>query len=260
MPKFKVKQGDETVEVEYDEIVESPEGLLPASQVEEKYVPKDHFESEIQRRVSSAKTNERKAVKEDEEFLREVATSKWGLEFEDGKPKTGSDIDVEQVRQSVRESLEKDEIEPLRRQNEMLKTSQLSSEVLREATRAGVKKEKLEEVYKGRSLLELRAQDELGFDPETGMWAVRKGEEGFEYSANPEGNRPYKGVTEWIKSLPDDWFEDQTQGGSNYRGNGQGGSSGKKWSDMGDSERLKKMEQWRKEGKNPQEEAKKLMD
>lgn len=228
MPVLKAKKGDETVEFEFDEIVEPPEGLLPASQVEENYVSKDHFESEINRRIASAKTNERKAVKDDDEFLQEVAKSKWGVKFKDGKPVTGSDVDVEEIRQSVKDSIYKDEVEPLKNENSQLRQTTLSNAVMRAATKLGVKKEKLQEVYKGKSLLELQALDHFEYDPETGQWAKRKASgDGFEITSKSDSKHPYVGPEEWVEKLKKDpnykdWFEDNTQQGSGFNG-GSGG-------------------------------------
>lgn len=232
MPVLKIRQGEETKEIEFDQIVDPPEGFLPTSQVEERYVSKDHFESEIERRITSAKKNERKALKEDEDFLREVATSKWGIKFSDGKPVTGSDIDVEEIRQSVKDSIYKDEVEPLKSENSQLRQTTLSNAVIRAATKFGVTEEKLQEVYKGKSLLELQALDIFEYDPESGQWAKRKATgDGFEITSRTDSKYPYVTPEEWVEKMKKDptykdWFKDVKQEGSGFN-KGGGGSSKK---------------------------------
>jgi len=223
MPKIKAKRGDETVDFEYDEIVEPPEGLYTESDLEDNYVRKDYFQDEVKRRISGAKKNAREELAEDEEFIRNQIRKRGGEFDENGKLKAPKDVDIDKLTEDIRSEIYSEEVEPLKKENKSLKSSQLSSQVLRVGQKEGLTQHALRPVRGGKSLIELMAEDQFRWHPDKGRYAQVDEEGNFLGGAN--GLRT---IEDWFKDLKkdpenEDLFKDPTQGGSNYQGGRQGG-------------------------------------
>lgn len=222
MPKFKVKRGGETVEVEYDEIVEAPEGFRTQEEIENEFVSKDYFQSEVSRRLKNATKNARQELAEDDEFIRKQIRKRGGEFDDDGNLKTPKDVDIDKLTEDIRSEILEEEVEPLRSENQSLKSTQLSSQILRKGQKMGLTKDALRPIKSGRSAIEIMAEDNFQYHPEKKTWAQVDEEGNFLGGAN--GLRT---IDDWYKDLKkeddyQDWFKDQRQEGSGFNGGGGG--------------------------------------
>lgn len=203
MPKVQIDGQDDPVEVSSDAIQwgedESPDG----------YVPREKMQSEIQRRVSSAKENAkdkaRETLREDDEFTRSIVTDRFGIELdEDGNPQLEDGADPEKIAQRI----EQEKVKPLQSKIEekdetisTLRARDRRRAIMEAAQEAGVKPHLLKAPSEGADpLIVQMTKDNFAFDPEHDMWAETEGED-FRYSSSPKEGAPFAGPVEFFKRL-----------------------------------------------------------
>jgi hypothetical protein len=210
--------------------VELPEGYISESDLSDKYVKKEFFENEIQRRVKTAKQKSREELQSDGEFFISLAKERGVPLTEDGtyKPPKDNDIDINKIKSEVEQALREREIAPRDEKiNRFLRRS-LTTDIVQAAAAAGIRKNMIEPLQEGAEPpIVNMLKDYFSYDEKNDYWAVRNGE-GFAYSSNPTDSRPYQGAREFIESLKKnqtwaDFFEDNRQRGASYSGKQQAG-------------------------------------
>lgn len=199
MPLVHIEGQDEPVEVdsasvEFQDDEDLPDGLTTVDRM------KSEVDEKTKNARKAAKDEARRKLRQDEEFVRDAASSTLGLEFdEEGNPKAGEQVDMEKLRQRIRE----DEVEPIREEKESaletansLKSRLLRGEIVEAATRHGVEDHLLEPTEEGKPPPVVQMfREEFSWNDEMGDFALTDGDGGFQYASN--GNT-YAG--------PDDFF------------------------------------------------------
>jgi len=219
--------------------VELPAGYIAEESLNDKYVKKEFFESEVQRRVKAAKENAKSELKGDSEFFLTVAKERGIPLTEDGKykPPAKPDLDIDKIKSEVEHSIREKEIVPRDQKLNKLLLSKLHGELIQAASAVGIKKSLIESLSDGAAPpIVNMVKDYFGYDEENDYWVVRDGDK-FRYSNNPNNARPYMGAKEFLEGLKkqDSWkdfFEDTRQRGSNYQGSTTGSAGTKKRSEM----------------------------
>lgn len=178
--------------------VELPADVFTQAEIKEKFVPKDFFEGEIQRRVGDA----RRGVKspddllKDEEF-RARATKEWNIGIDAAK--VGEQIEaaktkvLNEIVAPLKQQLGAAEQERI----ELLQGS-LHSKILAAAAAAGVKKSFLTPpVAGGTPPIVAITEQAFKYDKATKQHFVKDGD-GYRLSSSPTNEKPYKDVTEFI--------------------------------------------------------------
>lgn len=199
--------------------VNLPDGYLSPEDVQSQYVKKDFFETEIQRRVNSAKANAETSLSTNPDFIQKILSSK-GVEIDPttGKIK-GSDIDIEKVKNQFFE----ENVKPLKSKLENVRRKQLESEIISTAAQIGVKEEFLKPVVQGaKPVIVQMVESAFGYDDEREIWAVKENDK-FKYSSNPTQSNPFAGPVDLFKEMKakaefKGFFRETTQTGSNYSG------------------------------------------
>ncbi len=212
--------------------VELPGGYISEDSLGDKYVKKDFFEQEVQRRVKSAKENAKNELKSDNEFFAAFAKERGIPLSEDGKykPPSKPDIDIDKIKSEVEQNLRDTEIAPREQKLNKLLQSKLHGEIIQAASAVGIKKSLIESFNDGAAPpIVNMVKEYFGYDEENDYWAIRDGEK-FRYSNNPNNSRPYMGAKEFLEVLKknDSWkdfFEDTRQRGSNFQGTQSGSSA-----------------------------------
>lgn len=207
-------------QVEYGED-EQPDGYLPESEVE----------SRVQKRVERTKRDTKKALKNDDEFWREMAESR-GIELrDDGKPKGSlKDEEVEELKRkaSKAESLE-EKVEEYEETFEETRRTQLHNKVLSsvEGVQEGAKEDLL-------MIMERRST----YDDEYG-WVVTDDDGGIQYEAG-EPVTPSDHVETLREKKPYLFKSTEMNGGPDDETGGSSGG-GSTMEDMSVEERQKKL-------------------
>lgn len=227
-----------------DITVTLPEGWEHQDDIKQKYLPKDQFARELERRVA-AKT--RGLVKpddllNDEDYLgkmlgidtnKELAYGLLGLK--PGEP--GADVDVPEIRRKIEEDLTSRfmdaEIKP---RDEKIEGLQTLVTLLRERdfsaafSTAAINADVHDEMYEPLTVLFRR---QFKFDEKENGW-YRVGEDGeLEVNINPEPNGPrFMTIGDVLKEerrsgKHKTWFKAPGSGGGGYQGGGRGGGSRK---------------------------------
>jgi hypothetical protein len=207
--------------------VELPEGYATPEEIQSQFVKKDFFESELQRRINSAKTNTETELMKNEQFISKVLTTK-GIQLDPttGKVK-GSDIDIEKVKTQFFE----ENVKPLQGKLETIRRKALESEIISAAAQAGVKEEFLKPVVAGtKPVIVQMVENAFGYDDEREIWAIKEGES-FKYSQSPTQQNPFAGSADLFKDLKNKpefkgFFRETTQTGSGYNGSNNGSQTG----------------------------------
>lgn len=211
-----------------------PDDFLHKDDIKESYLPKDHFEGELKRRVDSVTKgmHKKEDLLKDEEFLKEVAQSNrdkliplMGIDPKGNLP------DLEKLTNEVTERVTKTHVDPLKVQvsqlgeeNNALRLRSLSAQVYSAGSRpdSRIVPDLLE-------LVEIHVRGKAGWDQERKEWFIKNAAgDGFELSSNPKkGGHPYKTVDEFISDLAREegkkaWFEAPGQPGAGYSGSGGG--------------------------------------
>lgn len=217
-----------------------PEGWMHQDTIKDKYLPKDQFARELERRVA-AKTKglvKPDDLLSDEEFLGKVlgvddnrgrALELLGIDPE----KLGGDVDVAEIRRKVTDDVTaqftEKEIKPrdakIEEQNaliEQLRERDFRAEFLSAAAEEDIHEDMLEP-------LAVLYRRQFRFDADENGW-FRVGEDGeLEMSLNPEPGGPrHVTVAEALKEerrsgKHKTWFKAPGSGGGGYQGGGRGG-------------------------------------
>jgi hypothetical protein len=232
--------------------VQLPEGYISEESLNDKYVKKDFFESEVQRRVKAAKENAKNELKSDTDFFASAAKERGIPLTEDGKykPPSKPDIDIDKIKSEVEQNLREKEIAPRDQRLNRLMQSKLHGEIIQAASAVGIKKSLIESFNDGVAPpIVNMVKEYFGYDEENDYFAIREGDK-FRYSNNPNNSRPYMGAKEFLEGLKkqDSWkdfFEDTRQRGSNYQGTQSGGKpTAKKRSEMSRAEKIAYVEEY----------------
>lgn len=225
--KFKTDDGEFTFSAE--QLVEKPDGFLSTDELGEKYLEKDFVQNSlIPERIGKAKRNALQDVENDEEFFKRLAT-KRGVKFdENGKPQTGSDVNIDELRATW----EQEHLQPLKDQIRLRDEREKDNEAFKA----------LSKVFQDNAVELLIPQATKGLQRDKfGNWSKVDASGEFLIASNATSERPYMGLEEMVKELAEKHsylLKDQTQSGAGVRGGStKPFSSSKKASEMSVSEK-----------------------
>lgn len=268
MPKAKIEQDGQELEIEVSDEQIAEWGYVSKSQIESDYVPKGNVETIIKGAKAQQSQSLRKSLAEDPDFIREVAESRgWPVNDEGELVLPEGGLTAEEVQKQVAEKREawqqqweKKNLEPvaqkaagLEKQIGGLRRQILVSEIIQAAKAAGVKDEKFD-TLPGSPLesapVVQQVLDRFKWSEEHQQWGYAEGTKpdgtpNFQISSTEDTSRPLAGASEFFAKLRENrelgprWFNDTrpgTYGPSNT--NGQATIGSRKRSQMSDLERV----------------------
>lgn len=267
MPKAKITHDGEELEVEIPDEQVAEWGFVPKKQVQDEYVPKANVQATIQARLKEEPAKVRAALKEDTEFIRELAEERGWPVDEEGKlvmPEGG--LTADEVQKQVTEKREawqhqweekhlkpKDEkIAAYASENETLRKQMLYGEIIQAAKDAGVIDEKFETLPgapREAAPVIQQVMHRFKWAPDANQWALIStvgpdGQPQFEINPDENPQRPYADAKVFFEKLREDktlgprWFKD-TRPGTYGPGNTNGAQIGNKArSKMNETEKL----------------------
>lgn len=213
---FVTPEGDGAEPIEVD-----MSGYVASDELKSEYVPKQHFEREIKRRIGNATKGlvKRDEIINDESFLEDfVETHRDNLVERLGvKPTTEADL------AKIREAIERKEVAPLKEQMESLqgtiaklRENGFRADFGRAARSVGVDEE-MEE------LVELWVRKKAQYHPESDAWVIFDGDEPALTTADMKGrDHPYMTIEDLLGEIESSgkhksWFKARTRSGNDTR-------------------------------------------
>lgn len=212
--------------------VELPAGYLGPDEIKASYVAKDAVTQIVEDRIGRYAKNAKKELLADEEFKAE-AIAAWDI-----KPGAkGGKATPAEIEEALKE-MERTKINPLTQERDGLKErigsltrSQLHSQIIAEASAAGVQRHYLKPLpgSKVPAIIGMVEQN-FGFDETNNDWLVRSTDgKSFAVSGEAGAAHPYKGVKHFFADFAKDpdfrAFIEAPQGGAGLEKGGSGGKA-----------------------------------
>jgi hypothetical protein len=253
MPKVKI--GEETHEVELSAIA-FDEGyrVLGPDEIPDGFVTKDSMNQTVTDRLNRQK----RALKTDSEFVREVLESAGVPLDDDGKVKIpkSQDVDEDAIRERIKTTIIREQVDPLKQQAESLaaevqtlRMEKRDGGILEMARRAGVQDYLFDPPTDGAPapIVNLIAPY-LAYHDERKDWYIKDGDG---YAPSAKEGKPYADVSDLFDRLKKNeaWkhiFVDKRPGSSglnNSKSGTNGAPSGRKRSEMSTQEAAKFIEE-----------------
>lgn len=212
--------------------VELPAGYLSPDEIKTGFVAKDAVTQIVEDRIGRYAKNAKKELLEDAEFQKE-ALSAWNIKpGEKGGKATPAEIEAalqEVERTKVAPALK--QVEELKGKIGSLTRSQLHSQIIAEATAAGVQRQFLKPLpgSKVPAIIGMIEQH-FGFDEAVNDWLVRNPDgKSFAVSGEAGAAHPYKGVKHFFADFAKDpdfrGFLEAPQKGAGLEKGGAGGTT-----------------------------------
>lgn len=210
--------------------VELPAGFLGPVEIQAGFVAKDAVTQIVEDRLGRYATNAKKELLANQEFKVEALAS-WNI-----KPgEKGGKATPAEIEEALKE-MERTKLTPALKLNEELKgqigsltRSQLHSQILAEATAAGVQRHYLKPLpgSKVPAIIGM-VENNFGFDETNKDWLVRAADgKSFAVSGEAGAAHPYKGVKHFFADFAKDpdfrAFIEAPQGGAGLEKGGSGG-------------------------------------
>ncbi len=212
--------------------VELPTGYLSPDEVKAGFVAKDAVTQIVEDRIGRYAKNAKKELLEDKEFQTEALTA-WNVKpGEKGGKATPAEIEAalqEQERTKITPALKL--VEDLKGKIGSLTRSQLHSQIIAEATAAGVHRQFMKPLpgSKMPAIIGMIEQH-FGFDETVNDWLVRNADgKSFAVSGEAGAAHPYKGVKHFFSDFVKDpdfrGFLEAPQKGAGLEKGGAGGTT-----------------------------------
>lgn len=232
MPTLKVHLDDETHEVDTDQ-VELPEDydlVHPDNASQKGYFTQAQLNNKIQNRLKKERKKVKSDLKEDDEFLKETAEQRFGIQFdEDGNPKgLEPDVDPDEIRKKAMDKVREDyepKLEKEQKQKQTYKQRLIEKDIL-SATKGDWREEYTKYQDKGRVKPIAVNQFKELFDVDEDGNVALLDSDGEGFAVNPQGQHITPGEYLTDEDKFGDFMVDKRQKGSGFN-KGDGSKNGK---------------------------------